>query len=214
MRTGTTWLDFTQSTIEGYCNERGLRTFTLDDFVKAKLSDFEAIWPENKHAREKVRQQLQVLRDRGMVTFVDGKGTYTLRNVAILAGEVEEDKADFLRSMTPEKREYLIEVFARSRGWVTLARRCHGDYCLYPECANTFITPAGLPYVEVHHLVPLFEGGEDAVWNLSVLCAHHHRMAHFAEDRVKHEVNFLVAEAVRERCRSLELPEPTLFTVQ
>jgi putative restriction endonuclease len=212
MRTGPTWLDFTQSAVESYCNECGLRTFTLDDFVNTKLNEFELMWPDNRHPREKIRQQLQVLRNRGLVTFVDGKGTYTLRTVPILAGEVEEDKADLLRALTPEKREYFVEVFARSRGWVTLARRCYGDYCLYPECPNTFVTPSGLPYVEVHHLVPLFEGGEDAVWNLSVLCAHHHRMAHFAQERVKRDVNVLIAGVVGERCRALDLPLPTLIS--
>lgn len=36
------------------------------------------------------------------------------------------------------------------------------------------------PHYEVHHITPFCEGGEDVLENLSVLCAHHHRMAHFA----------------------------------
>lgn len=55
--------------------------------------------------------------------------------------------------------------------------------------------PDGTPYIEVHHIIPLCEGAEDGVWNLSVLCAHHHRMAHFADDTSKKQIrNFLQKE--------------------
>lgn len=37
-----------------------------------------ALWPENKNVRPKIRQQLQVLRDRGYLDFV-GRGRYRLR---------------------------------------------------------------------------------------------------------------------------------------
>ena len=32
--------------------------------------------PENNHARAKIRQTLQYLRDDGVLSFVDGSGTY------------------------------------------------------------------------------------------------------------------------------------------
>lgn len=87
-----------------------------------------------------------------------------------------------------EKREYLIETYARNRGWKKLAQETFGTHCMYRQCSNTFIKRDGTPYIEVHHIIPLHVGGADGVWNLSVLCAHHHRMAHFARENEKEEL--------------------------
>jgi len=32
------------------------------------------------------------------------------------------------------------------------------------------------------------EGGEDGLWNLATVCAHHHKMAHFAEEGCREEI--------------------------
>ena len=54
------------------------------------------------------------------------------------------------------------------------------------------------PYCEVHHITPFCEGGEDALENLSVLCAHHHRMAHFAVEKERAELReFLLARTAK-----------------
>lgn len=50
--------------------------FTLPE-VYAKERDFSAVYPQNRHVREKIRQQLQVLRDLGVLRF-HGKGCYEL----------------------------------------------------------------------------------------------------------------------------------------
>ena len=53
-----------------------------DRFVLADVYDFEdrfaELYPENNHVRAKIRQQLQVLRDEGMIEFL-GNGEYRLR---------------------------------------------------------------------------------------------------------------------------------------
>ena len=54
----------------------GRPDFTIDDaygFAPA----LSRLYPENRHVREKVRQQLQFLRDRGWLEFV-GRGRYRL----------------------------------------------------------------------------------------------------------------------------------------
>lgn len=57
--------------------ELGKANFTLEDAYS--LSDkLAALHPENKHIEDKIRQQLQVLRDAGLVEFVDNKGNYRL----------------------------------------------------------------------------------------------------------------------------------------
>jgi type II restriction enzyme len=42
-----------------------------------KEGDFSAAYPGNRHVREKIRQQLQVLRDVGIIRF-KGTGHYQL----------------------------------------------------------------------------------------------------------------------------------------
>jgi type II restriction enzyme len=50
--------------------------FTLED-VYSFEQDLAAIYPNNRHVRPKIRQQLQVLRDNGWLIF-EGRGTYRL----------------------------------------------------------------------------------------------------------------------------------------
>ena len=54
----------------------GLPSFTLDD-VYAHEARLQTIYPGNNNVRPKIRQQLQVLRDRGLLEFV-GRGRYRL----------------------------------------------------------------------------------------------------------------------------------------
>lgn len=59
-----------------FVNRIGKTTFCLSDvyMFESKLKE---LHPENLHIRDKIRQQLQILRDRGIVRF-QGKGAYTL----------------------------------------------------------------------------------------------------------------------------------------
>lgn len=59
------------------CIEKvGKREFTLDD-VYAFETDLSALHTENKHIKDKIRQQLQILRDKGYLDFVS-RGCYRL----------------------------------------------------------------------------------------------------------------------------------------
>lgn len=55
----------------------GRPEFTLDD-VYAHEAALAAIYPGNNNVRPKIRQQLQVLRDRGWLEF-NGRGSYRRR---------------------------------------------------------------------------------------------------------------------------------------
>ena len=60
------------------CVERvGRREFTLDD-VYAFEGELSGVYPGNRNVRPKIRQQLQVLRDRGFLEFI-GRGRYRVR---------------------------------------------------------------------------------------------------------------------------------------
>lgn len=54
----------------------GKREFTLDD-IYAFENELSRLHPDNKHIKDKIRQQLQVLRDRGYLQFT-GRGNYNL----------------------------------------------------------------------------------------------------------------------------------------
>ena len=56
----------------------GRREFNLDD-VYAFEAQLRQLYPNNRHVKQKIRQQLQVLRDRGYLDFVS-RGYYRLRN--------------------------------------------------------------------------------------------------------------------------------------
>ncbi|MBI3581975.1 MAG: HNH endonuclease [Nitrospinae bacterium] len=194
-----TWKNFVLGLVHEFCDEIGKRTFTLREFYSACEGDIRKFSPKNHHPFDKVRQQLQFLRNDGLIQFLDGRGTYTLLGVDLLRGEVEDEKILEVNKRSPEKREYLIETYARNRGWVKEAKDKFGFACLYPECSNAFKKPDKTPYIEVHHIISLHDGGEDAIWNLAVVCAHHHKMAHFADLFTKRRVNGILADSVA-RC--------------
>jgi type II restriction enzyme len=56
----------------------GRQEFQLDD-VYAFEGALSTLYPDNRHVRQKIRQQLQVLRDRGYLDFVV-RGSYRLRS--------------------------------------------------------------------------------------------------------------------------------------
>ena len=61
---------------------RRVRSFGGRQFTLAEMYEFEdelgAAHPDNHHVRAKIRQQLQILRDRGIVRFLGG-GRYVAK---------------------------------------------------------------------------------------------------------------------------------------
>lgn len=70
------WLLEVMHTIEAL----GKAEFEIDE-VYADEQRLQHAYPENRHVREKIRQQLQVLRDRGYLEFVS-RGSYRVRQQA------------------------------------------------------------------------------------------------------------------------------------
>ena len=167
--------------ITDFCQDRGSRTFTLQELYSA-AGDFSNIGVGGKTPEATVRRLLQELRDQDSIAFMEKRGAYSLKGIDILDKEVDTSSIELISATKDaDKKEYLIEVYARNRGWVKQAKDVLGYQCLYPKCTNTFLKEDNTPYIEVHHIVPLCKGGDDGIWNLSVLCAHHHRMAHYAK---------------------------------
>ena len=65
--------------------------------------------------------------------------------------------------------DVVAEVLERAKG--------HCEHCEQPA---PFIRQSnGTPYLEVHHIIQLSQGGEDTVENAVALCPNCHRKAHF-----------------------------------
>jgi len=69
------WLLAVMTAVEQVVALGGRPEFTLDD-VYAHEARLAALYPGNHNVRPKIRQQLQVLRDRGWLAFGDRRGTY------------------------------------------------------------------------------------------------------------------------------------------
>lgn len=54
--------------------EKQKQDFTLEDIYKYE-KDLEKLFPDNKHIKDKIRQQLQILRDKKYIKFLE-KGSY------------------------------------------------------------------------------------------------------------------------------------------
>ena len=176
------------------CESAGMRTLSI--------AEIHAAW-KRKHGN--LDAALQVLRARKTLTTNNKNDAVTyVPQTDTLKDEIESEsiRRAIRGEHAPEKREYLIETYARDRGWKSLAKKIFGEHCMLTKCGNTFIKNDGKPYIEVHHIVPLHKGGEDGAWNLSVLCAHHHRMAHFARDEEKDNIKRFLLEKNDEMLRA------------
>ena len=90
------------------------------------------------------------------------------------------------------------DVFVRSpevAAYILLRANGRCEAC---GSAAPFMRTDGTPYLEVHHVTPLAEGGADTVDNTMALCPTCHRRAHHANDREAFSRQ-LRAQLVRER---------------
>lgn len=179
------------------CDRIGRRTFTLPELYR--LCSYKKLITIASDKEALVRRLLGELVDDGRIFSNEERGRYTLLNRPVLKGELEDESIqDAVKD--PNEQEYLTETQTHSRAWwKRQAKKKLGYHCIYRDCGNTFTKKNKQPYIEVHHIIPLCEGGEDALDNLAVVCAHHHRMAHFANEATKKEVEDCLREETRKR---------------
>lgn len=77
-------------------------------------------------------------------------------------------------------------VFVRNPYVVAGALMRSNGVCEMPGCTVALFKRAdGTPFLEVHHIVPLAEGGDDSLLNAAALCPMCHRELHFGARRKK-----------------------------
>ena len=85
----------------------------------------------------------------------------------------------------PPKQVVQRQDFARKPVVVAGALVRAGGKCEMPGCTTPlFHKDDGSPYLEVHHVDPLGEGGADELANAAALCPRCHREMHFGKDRM------------------------------
>jgi HNH endonuclease len=89
------------------------------------------------------------------------------------------DKEVDSRPKRPRASAATTRVFERSALVVAITRLRANYRCELPGCEHpVFVCADGSTYSEVHHIVPLAEGGEDVLSNVACVCPAHHREAH------------------------------------
>lgn len=80
----------------------------------------------------------------------------------------------------PQKRFALTEIFDRNPYVISETLRRADGFCEVCESAAPFVRKSdGTPYLEVHHRIPLSDGGDDSLENAVAVCPNCHRRAHF-----------------------------------
>lgn len=93
--------------------------------------------------------------------------------------------------MIEEQNDFLRE----SQRGASAQLRSNGK-CEMPACTRAlFQRDDDTPYLEVHHVVHLAEGGEDTLANAAALCPHCHRELHSGKNRARQRVVLAAAIA-------------------
>ena len=94
----------------------------------------------------------------------------------------------------PKTRTGRTTLYDRNPLVVAIAKMRAGSKCEVAHCAHDLFTDADdRPYCEIHHIIPLFEGGADDIENVVCLCPAHHREAHFGKNAQELRTSFFAA---------------------
>jgi hypothetical protein len=83
----------------------------------------------------------------------------------------------------PESRVVARKEFARSVAIIAATLNRAKGVCDLCHEVGPFRCADGRPFLEVHHVVPLSEGGSDTLKNVAAVCPNCHRACHFAPDK-------------------------------
>jgi 5-methylcytosine-specific restriction protein A len=91
-----------------------------------------------------------------------------------------QEDANYKSGMDEKKKEAIIKVRKRNTKAAKWIRKLYGGKCQLTGGKYLFLKKDGTQYSEVHHLIPLGEGGADSPFNLVVVSSMIHDMLHYA----------------------------------
>ncbi len=100
----------------------------------------------------------------------------------------------------PARTERTATAYERLATVVTYVRQQAAGHCESCDSAAPFVTFAGEPFLEVHHIRTLADGGSDTISNAVALCPNCHRRLHHGADRdvVKENLYHKIGRLIRE----------------
>ena len=105
--------------------------------------------------------------------------------IAATADEVDVLKKAREAQGKPAKQTKTVTDFKRNLAVVAGALTRSNGACEMPACATPlFQKDDGANFLEVHHIVPLAEGGDDTLVNAAALCPMCHRELHYGSGRM------------------------------
>ena len=85
----------------------------------------------------------------------------------------------------PRTREVVSTQYVRDPAVVAWVLQEANGVCECCQCPASFAKPSGDPYLEVHHLRRLADGGSDTVSNAVALCPNCHRELHHGQNQMQ-----------------------------
>lgn len=104
-------------------------------------------------------------------------------NKSVTLADLEKRIRDTKKKTGPSKRLTIQEYKERSRLVKTYALLRANGICELCEKPAPFVSEAGIPFLEVHHIFRLADDGPDQPENVAALCPNCHREAHFGKDK-------------------------------
>lgn len=84
--------------------------------------------------------------------------------------------------ITPTQREVSSVAYIRDQNVVAYVEERANGVCELCGSPAPFLRPKGIPYLEVHHIQPLSEGGADTIENAAGICPNCHRACHYGSE--------------------------------
>lgn len=98
----------------------------------------------------------------------------------------------------PARKDRIVSDFVRDPYVVAAALLRAGGVCEMPACTSKlFKRDDGSKFLEVHHVHPLGEGGDDSLENAAALCPSCHRELHYGRKRTAKRVTLAAAIAAK-----------------
>lgn len=142
----------------------------------AVSDEFQLLWPQYWLQSTRELQQERLEQEVG-----EAKA-----DLDVLEARIRETR----RLRKPRSGMTTTTVFNRDPNIIAYAKVRAGFRCEVPGCeVPVFLKPDGEPYVEVHHIHMLADGGEDTIDNVACLCPSHHREIHFGIRRTELEAS-------------------------
>lgn len=89
---------------------------------------------------------------------------------------------DVADDLPPDKKHFVRAIIARNRARADEVKEKAGYRCERCSSTTSWRTKKDVPYVEVHHIIPLGDDGFDNTRNMIALCSDCHRYLHVGRD--------------------------------